>query len=147
MGIHHLNIRWILSCTMKRITIYEGQRDRNKCDNLEAALRENGDLVLESYFLGDPDQTFWAGGDREFWIIVKAEHVPKVRKLLINERFETAAAFEGWVQELTAKTGNLEGTQDPIILLWLIKEWFADEHLFSQWLKKKKIPFDIQHVG
>ena len=132
---------------MKRITIYDGQRDRNKADALEAAVHDNGDLVFESYLFGDMDQTFRVADDREYWIIIKAENVSKVRRLLIDERFENIATFEEWLKELTAKLGDLEGSQDPMILLWLIKERFEDEHKINQWLRKKKIPYEIRHWG
>ncbi len=128
---------------MNRITIYDQRQGDVGHDVLEAAVRENGDLVLEGYDFGDWTNDFWGDSDRELHTLIKAENVPKVLDSLISERFKKADAFEKWLKELTARIGPVKGRQDSIVLLWLIKERFENDRIFNNWLEKNKIPHEF----
>ncbi|HUY00034.1 MAG TPA: hypothetical protein VMV49_10805 [Candidatus Deferrimicrobium sp.] len=81
---------------MKRITIYD-IRTESSHSTLEACIDDQGDLVLEGYDIGDFVKEYWGDSDYEYWLRVKAEHVPAVLLWLIQERFKTDSEFRNWL--------------------------------------------------
>ncbi len=59
---------------------------------------EQGNFVMEGYDIGDDVEKYWGDSDYEYWVHVKAEHVPDVLLNLIKEQFNSSAKFMEWLK-------------------------------------------------
>ena len=83
--------------TIHKVTLRE-RRTADDLSRLEAILKENGDLVLEGYDLGDVVKEAWGDDDYEYWLTVNKEHVLKVLLELIKDQFTTSSGFRKWLE-------------------------------------------------
>ena len=89
---------------MRRIKIYDKRFGKNEHLVLDIVLNEKGDLVFEGCDMGDFVKEHWGDFDYEYWLTIKAEHIPTVLLHLIKECFdkkifENDSEFRDWLKE------------------------------------------------
>ena len=88
---------------MKEINIYDRRSGKNNHYVLDAKITDEGSLVLEGFDIGDFVKEYWGDSDYEYWLTVKAEHLPIVLLRLIKECFDNNifkndSEFKEWLK-------------------------------------------------
>ncbi len=89
---------------MKQINIYDRRFGKNEHQVLDIKIEENGDLIFEGYDIGDSVENYWGDSDYEYWLKIKAEHLPDILLYLIKECFDRKifindSEFNEWLKE------------------------------------------------
>ena len=89
---------------MKKITIYDRHLGTNDHQILEIYIDETGNLVFEGYDIGDAVERYWGDSDYEYWLTIKAQHLPTVLLNLIKECFDKKlftndSEFRDWLEK------------------------------------------------
>ena len=87
-----------------KLTIYDRRFGRNEHQELTVEINEDGDLVFEGYDIGDTVKEYWGDSDYEYWLTIKADHLPSVLLHLIKECFDQKmftndSQFREWLEK------------------------------------------------
>lgn len=69
----------------KRIQLYEQRGETSRY--IDAAITENGDLLVSGQDVGKAPQEWWGDADYEFWVAVPGEHKDDVLLALIERLY------------------------------------------------------------
>ncbi|NVM53756.1 MAG: hypothetical protein HWN66_08655 [Candidatus Helarchaeota archaeon] len=88
---------------MKKITIYDRKFGKDH-QVLEIKITDEGNLVFEGYDIGEFVKEYWGDSDYEYWLTIKAEHIPTVLLHLIKKCFDEKiftndSEFKTWLNE------------------------------------------------
>ena len=89
---------------MNKINIYDRHSGKKDHFVLDAKIKDEGDLVLEGFDIGDFVKEYWGDSDYEYWLIIKVEHLPALLLHLIKECFDKKiftndSEFNDWLKE------------------------------------------------
>lgn len=89
---------------MKKITLYDQKFGKKEHRVLEVKISDEGNLVFEGFDLGDFVKEYWGDSDYEYWLTIKAEHLPTVLLHLIKECFDNKiftndSEFRDWLKK------------------------------------------------
>ena len=89
---------------MKKINIYDRHSGEKNHYVLDAKINDEGSLVFEGFDIGEFVKEYWGDSDYEYWLTIKAKHLPEVLLHLIKECFDRKiftndSEFKSWLKE------------------------------------------------
>lgn len=89
---------------MRKINIYDRRSGEKEHYVLDAVIKDNGDLSLEGFDIGEFVKEYWGDSDYEYWLTIKAEHLPTLLLHLLKECFDrkiftSDSEFKEWLKE------------------------------------------------
>jgi len=134
---------------------------------IDAEIKENGDLVLSGYDYGEAPEQTWGDSGYEYWVVLEAAHLGRLRHALLRIEFGLGWPLPAWLFNglglddwdsdairgfLDAesipyddRTGAVADADKEHLTLALMRRCFGGEgsavSLFVDFLKTQNIPY------
>lgn len=125
-----------------KISLYAKRGETSRF--VDAAVDEDGNLVVSGQDVGKAPQEFWGDADYEFWLFVRGEHKDRVLAALIAGRRGGQASSPSLVERLCG--AGFSAVKDRVLLALIKVRYgghFSAVDEFRDFVKSRGIPCEF----